>query len=178
MDKLPVISVLVLIFVGVSSGSILNSSIDQPGNDSSAEVLMLEDNETADVDFTMVNTTSYEVETGVIASSYSNNSLNITGHILVATPCRDLEHNLTQTGDNSYRLDITSVEAMGSCVQVQAYTRYNADIQGERPLDLEVTHDGETVSTLEDPMQEKETEVEEKTSLFDNIMSYLSQLFR
>lgn len=179
MSRLSIISVLVLLSVGLASGSIINSSsVEGPVNSNSSEVLITADEGDTQINFSMVNTTSYEIETGVVESSYGNNSLNIAGHIEVATPCRNLEHNLTRTGDNSYTLDITTLESMGSCVQVQAYTRYNADIEGERPLDLEVTHNGETVATLEDPIAEEKTKDKEETSVLDNIVSYLRQLFR
>ena len=94
------------------------------------------------------------------------------GTITAGTPCHVIEHELNETGDDSYILNIQTIrdETDGqACAEVVTGINYDAEFEADSGFNLEVQHDGETVETLEDRVVEKEPE----PSLIQRLLNFL-----
>lgn len=118
--------------------------------------------------------------TGISSVNYSEanyRKVEFNGVIEAPTPCHVLDHDLENTSENSFRLNIQTVreELDGNntqtCAQVITPITYEARFQTEEQFTLEIQHDNQTVETLEYP------EEEEKNSPIYTILDWFSNLF-
>lgn len=118
--------------------------------------------------------------TGLLSVNYSEGDYRMVefdGVIESPTPCHVLDHNLENTEEDSFRLNVQTVkeELEGNntqvCTQVITPITYEASFQTEEEFTLEVQHNNQTVDTLEYPKEE------EKNSPIYSILDWFSNLF-
>ncbi len=103
--------------------------------------------------------------------SYRNHqAVEFKGTITAGTPCHIIDHELNETGENSYVLNVKTVKDNldQACAEVVTGIQYEAELEAAG-FNLEVQHDGETIDTLEDRVVEKEPE----ESLIQKILTFL-----
>lgn len=144
-----------------------SSSVTQNGTEWRAEV-------------SMTGNSTEDIEDAVLNPEYSENEfkiVNFEGRITAPTPCHVLEHEVNKTSENSYILNVQTVDTSdGVCAQVVTGINYNASFETQDTFDLEVQHDGETVDTLEYP-EEDTSEDGESDGIFQGFVTWLRGLF-
>ncbi|QKQ98301.1 hypothetical protein GKQ38_02095 [Candidatus Nanohaloarchaea archaeon] len=100
--------------------------------------------------FSVVNGSTTADQTGVINSSFENNTVHFTGVYQTPTPCYDLSHSVEKSGE-SYVFQVTAEAENGTCTQVIAYHKYKASFEAGEPYELTVKHGNESVNTLTHP---------------------------
>jgi len=98
-------------------------------------------------------------------------AVEFEGTITAGTPCHVIDHEINQTGENSYVLNVKTVkdDLDQACAEVVTGIKYEAEFEADSGFNLEIQHDGETVDTLEDRVVEKEPE----PSLIQKILTLL-----
>lgn len=97
--------------------------------------------------------------------------LSFKGYIASPTPCHTLKHNLTGS-EEDYTLNVYLEETGQMCAQQRVMKTYRAEMENNRPFDLEVQHEGETVRTLKTgPGQ-----MNQDRSVLDAVISFFSFL--
>lgn len=123
-----------------ASGS---TSVTENGTEWSAEVSMRGDS-------------TDNLEDVVLDPVYSENEfkrVEFEGRMVAPTPCHVIEHEVQESGENSYVLDIQTVDRDEDemCTQVVTGISYDAGFEAQDTFELEVQHNGETVETLQYP---------------------------
>lgn len=93
---------------------------------------------------TRVTNSSFEAEDG----SYS---VSFQGTVETANPCHTLKHEVIETGEGQYTLNITSNPENGTCVTCVGGIDYESSFETDEPFTLKVVHDGEEVEEFEHP---------------------------
>jgi hypothetical protein len=104
--------------------------------------------------------------------SYADkNKVTFSGVINASNPCHTLEHDLNETGDDSYILNIKTVdsESAGACATVVTGIKYDAEFEADAGFNLEVRHNNRTIETMEDRVVEPKPE----PGLLEKILNFL-----
>ena len=148
--------------IGITSGSSSASgttSVGPNGTEYSAKIEMAgrssnkTDNQIRNIDFSDHQRVEFE------------------GTITAGTPCHVIDHEINETGDNTYVLNVQTVkdDLDQACAEVVTGINYEGEFEADSGFNLEIQHDGETVETLEDRVVEQEP----KSSLIQKILSFL-----
>lgn len=90
----------------------------------------------------------HNIEFGNSSEGYT---VSFDGYVATSNPCYSLESDFEKTGNNTYTLNVTTVQENGTCVQCLGAVGYEASFTDDKPFRLEVVHDGEPSETLTHP---------------------------
>lgn len=99
--------------------------------------------------FDILNTTQGEHAGEQVKNvSVSEDSISFTGYVELGQPCDKINRTYVQE-DSELILKVNTYSTGEPCVDVIAFKKYSFDIESEKPVRLEVRHDGQEVRSLE-----------------------------
>lgn len=84
-----------------------------------------------------------------------SNSISFKGYIELGRPCSQINRTYEQK-DSKLVLKVESYSTREPCVDVIAFKEYSFNLQSEKPVRLEVRHNGQEVRTLETPKKHRD----------------------
>lgn len=110
----------------------------------------------------------------------STKKVNWVGYIQTSNPCHEAGlAMIEQTGENAYRLNITTESQGGVCTQCVGMVKYEAEFSVNDPFQIEILHDGEQVKTVTYPgyNDDSGSSEPENTGAIQSLINWLSNLF-
>lgn len=110
--------------------------------------------------------------------SRSENETTFSGYIQAPTPCHTIDQETEKVGDQSYRMNIQTVQENQSqvCAQQVVMIKYEGSFEAETPYNLEIRHKNQTIDTLENTITVVGEE-KDQGSVFDAFFKWLGSLF-
>ena len=102
--------------------------------------------------------------------SIEGNETSVSGTIMLRDGCSEPEYNFSKTSENTYRLEVYSVDNADpgvACTQQVRYQGYESSIEAERPYTLTVENEGANFTEI----------VNEKESENKGLMNWFRKLF-
>ena len=113
--------------------------------------------------------------------SYSGDQVNFTGHIQSPTPCHVLEQETERIKEDSYRINIHTVnnqDNQSACTKQTIMIKYQGTFEAEKPYTLEIRHKNQTIDTIEIPEITKQDPKEDREKgLIKGFMNWFGNLF-
>lgn len=163
MKKLALITALLLLTGGVTAVVGYDGPEDKPhimsGGASASSTAAVSPNGTEYRSTVKMDGRSPNITEDVVRNlNYSENKLSFEGSIQASTPCHLLEQDVEKTGNQSYVLDIQTVQDNSSevCAQQAVMINYEAEFEEEPSYQLKVNHDGEKVREISNPPVHKD----------------------
>lgn len=134
----------------------------------------------------MANRSRTDINDSVFNVSYTDNGekkARFSGRIAAPTPCHVIEHEVKETGNNSYVMNVKTVrdklDGERPCTQVITGIEYDTSFQTEETFNLEIQHNGDKVRTLEYPEEQREPHSDpgRNTPLVNGILDLVSGIF-
>lgn len=120
--------------------------------------------------------------TGVTNSSFGTEndtySVSFQGTVETSDPCHTLDHEVIETSNGHYMMNITSNPSNGTCTQCVGSISYEASFEADEAFDIEILHDGDKVEGFTHPERDDNEPKDDKSSGFmASIVNFLKNLF-
>lgn len=130
------------------------------------------------------NYTDNQVRDGSFSTANNTSIVEFGGLVQAGTPCHMIDSEVSESGNNSYRMDMRTVrnetDNQTMCIQQAVMINYTASFKAEEPFQLEVRHNNQTIRNLTHPEFENGTappEEPERRGLFEGFFDWMSNLF-
>lgn len=112
--------------------------------------------------------------------TFTGNKTGFSGYIQAPTLCHVIDQETEKIGEESYRINIQTVKENqdGMCAQQVVMIQYKGDFRAETPYTLEISHDNQTIRTLENTADEgSETDGKEQDgSILSSFLEWLESV--
>lgn len=132
-------------------------AITSTGGSSSATTAVTENGTNYHVELSNVNSScmsgnmSTNFELGDFQETDRGLSVDFSGTVSTANPCRTIETNISETSENVYRMELVEKSGNGTCLNCVGAREIEGSFAADGEYRLEVTKDGEELASTETP---------------------------